>query len=439
VTPAEFTPEGGAPSIAANAARRRPGAFYGWRIVGGAFLICFVSGGLFSTATVFLKAFTSEFGWSRGEVSGAFALGIVVAGFAAPLWGRIADRRGARSAFVPAALLTAALCLLLSRTSGLATLYVLYAVFAFGSAGIYFVPISVLLASWFVEMRGRAIGLAYTGEGFGILLFTPAAGLLVTTLGWRGTYVLAGMVVLAVIVPIALWIRNRPGDLGLVADGATSEPVASPREPEEGSRAEAGLSLRRALGTRAFSILAVNWVLTTMAILAIGMHLVPLLTDQGISTEAAALAAGAVGGMGILGRLGLGLLAERYATVQLAAGCYLLCAVGVALLWATPSLGTPSLLLYVAVFGIAAGGTWALSPLVVSDLFGVRALGEIFGILGIAATLGGAAGGFGAGLLFDLTGDYDLVLALCMALFVIGAALMLLVRAPRTPPPDPAR
>jgi len=146
-------------------------------------VICLVSGGLFSTATVFLKAFTEEFGWSRGQVSGAFSLGIVVAGLAAPLWGRIADRRGPRSSFIPGALIAGAVCLLLSRLSGIATLYVLYAVFAFGSAGIYFVPISVLLSRWFVEMRGRAIGIAYMGEGFGILLFAPAAGVLVTTIG----------------------------------------------------------------------------------------------------------------------------------------------------------------------------------------------------------------------------------------------------------------
>ena len=430
--PPDSRPNADGPSGSTQPASARAGSFYGWRIVGGAFVICLVSGGLFSTATVFLKAFTEEFGWSRGQVSGAFSLGIVVAGLATPFWGRIADRRGPRSSFIPAALITGTLCLLLSRLSGITTLYVLYAVFAFGSAGIYFVPISVLLSRWFVEMRGRAIGIAYTGEGFGILLFAPAAGVLVTTIGWRGSYILAGAVVLGVIVPVACWIKNRPADLGLLPDGSDPEPVESRWSQQEASHVEAGLSLRSTLATSAFRILAVNWVFTTMAILAIGLHQVPLLTDLGISTEAASLAAGTVGGLGILGRLGFGLLAERYSTVWLFVVCYLLCAVGVALLWATASLGSVGLVLYAAVFGIAAGGAWALSPLLIGELFGVVALGEIFGILGIAATLGGAAGGVGAGILFDLTGNYDLVLALCIALFAIGALLMLFVRAPRS-------
>jgi sugar phosphate permease len=281
-------------------------------------------------------------------------------------------------------------------------------------------------------MRGRAIGIAYTGEGFGILLFAPAAGVLVTTIGWRGSYILAGLVVLLVIVPVACWIKNRPGDLGLLPDGSDPEPVDSRWTQDVAGPDAAGLSLRSTLATSAFAILSVNWVFTTMAIIAIGLHQVPLLTDLGISTEAASLAAGTVGGLGILGRLGFAVLAERRSTIWLFVVCYLLCAVGVALLWATASLGSVALVLYAVVFGVAAGGAWALSPLLIGELFGVVALGEIFGILGIAATLGGAAGGVGAGILFDLTGNYDLVLALCIALFVVGALLMLFVRAPRS-------
>jgi len=417
-----------------------PGIFFGWRIVGGAFLIYFVSGGLFSTATVFFKALHAEFGWERGALSGAFSLGLIIAGISAPFWGRIADRRGPRSSFLPGALITGGVCLLLSQTSSLASLYVLYAVFTFGSAGISLIPISVILSNWFVEKRGRAIGIAYTGVGFGGLFFTPIAGHLVERLGWRAAYAIAGVAVIALVTPVALWLRNRPQDLGLLPDGRDpSRPGFDASDAEPAPEAiSAGLTVGAAVRTSAFWLLAVTWALTMMALAAVALHQVAFLTDAGLSTESAALAAGAVGGVSILGRISFGLLSERFPIRRLYSGCYLMCGVGIFLLWATTSLGPASLVLYAACFGVATGGSWALSALLAGELFGARALGEVFGLLGLAATIGGAIGGTGAGLLFDRTGSYDSVFAICIALSWLGAILILCVRPIPDVEPDSA-
>ena len=158
------------------------------------------------------------------------------------------------------------------------------------------------------------------------------------------------------------------------------------------------------------------------------------MTDLGLSIESAALAAGAVGGTGILGRLGFGVLSERFAITKIYAACYVMMGCGIACLWATVSLGTPALVLYVTLFGIAVGGAFALAGLLVIDLFGMRAFGEIFGLLGLAATVGGAIGGTGAGYLFDVTGGYDAVFALCLTLCGAGTVLMLLIRRPPVSP-----
>jgi MFS family permease len=404
--------------------------------VGGAFLIYFVSGGLFNTATVFFKALSEDFEWERGALSGAFSLGFIVAGVSAPLWGRIADRRGPRSSFLPGALITGVLCLLLSQISNLASLYVLYIVFTFGSAGISLIPISVLLSNWFVEKRGRAIGIAYTGAGLGGLVFTPLAGFLVERIGWRSAYAIGGIAVIALIVPVALWIKNRPEDLGLLPDGRDPSPLDSAAADGDAAAggADASLTLGGAVRTSTFWLVALTWMVTMMSLAAVGLHQVAFLTDVGLPTESASLAAGAVGGVSILGRIGFGVLSERFSIRRLYAVCYLMCGVGIALLWATPSVGSTSLVLYVACFGIATGGSFALTALLVGDLFGIRALGEIFGLLGLIATIGGAIGGTGAGLLFDRAGSYDIVFALCVALAWLGAVLILLVR----PIPDAA-
>lgn len=396
----------------------------GWGVLGGAFLIYFVSGGLFGSATVFFHALMEEFGWSRGQLSGAFSLGFVVAGLSAPFWGYVADRRGPRASLIPGAFATGVVCVSLSAISGIHSLYALYALFAFGSGGISLIPVGVLLSNWFVEKRGRAIGIAYTGGGFGMLFLTPAAGVLVSAVGWRDSYVVAGLLALVVVVPIAFWLKDHPlrdvkGKTG------TPRPGNKTTMPAEG-----GLSLCGALATPAFWLLALTCVLTQMALAAVYLHQVPLLTDYGLTVELASVAAGVTGGMGILGRVGFGLLAERRSTLELYIACYLMYAAGIALLWATASLGTLSVVLFAVIFGAGAGGSWALGPLLVGELFGVRALGEIFGFLGLAATVGGALGGTGAGFVFDWTGNYDLVLAVCVGLSISGALLMLLVKPP---------
>jgi len=403
-------------------------------MVGGAFVFYFVSAGVFNTSTVFFKALTEEFGWSRGQLSGVFSVGYLVAGMSAPLWGRLTDRRGPRSALVPATLITSVFCVVLALTPNLVSMYGIYALFTFGEAGISAIPLSVLLASWFVRMRGRAIGIAYTGVGFGQLAITPIAGLLVVSVGWRFGYAVFGAAMLVLMLPVALWTVNRPEDMGLLPDGST--PVNGGAEPEL-TVGESGVDVGVAARTSSFWMLGVIWLLSEAAIMAVLLHQVPLMTDRGSSTEWAALIAGLVGGASIGGRLALGLLAERLQTRWLYFACYAVQAVGVVLLWGAAALGAFGLIAYAVVFGFAMGGSASINPLLLAEFYGVRSLGGIFGLLAIAATLGGAIGGWGAGLLHDEIGSYDLVLALCTGSVLLGMLLIVLLRSPGGPQVSP--
>lgn len=409
--------------------------FYGWWIVAGTFAIYFVSGGLFNTATIYFKALIAEFGWNRGEVAGVFSLGFLVAGISSPLWGRLADRRGPRASFVPGVLLAGLLCIALSRVWSLGSLYLLYILFTFSFAGISLIPISVILSNWFVRKRGRAIGFAYTGVGFGTLILTPVVGLLVTHLGWRAAYVVSGVALLVLLTPVALWLTNRPEDMGLTPDGLPVPEGDVPGGNEVSRIGAPGLHLGEALRTSAFWLVGVTWLITMMPLSAVNLHQVPFMTDLGLSTELAALAAGLVGGMSIIGRIGVGVLSERYSIQRIYAVCYGLLALGIASLWAVASTGVVGLVFYVGFFGIAVGGCFALTALLVGDLFGGVALGEIFGVLGLAGTTGGALGGTGAGLLFDAFGSYDGVFVLSIGLSLLGAVLILFVRRPAPQPP----
>ena len=247
--------------------------------------------------------------------------------------------------------------------------------------------------------------------------------------------VLSGIVFLVALTPVAFWMKNQPEDVGAFPDGfAPAAPGAVSRRENVGGPARAVFSLADSVRTPAFWLVAVSWLVAMIPLSAIALHQVPFLTDLGYSTESAALAAGAVGGMSIIGRLGFGLLSERLPIRPIYASRYVIMAAGIAALWMTDTYGSAALVVYASCFGIAAGGSFALSALLVADLFGVRALGEIFGLLGLAATIGGAAGGMGAGLLFDATGNYTIVFALSLALCLLGAVLMLLVKTPPRPP-----
>ncbi len=409
-------------------------AFSGWWIVAGAFVIYFVSGGLFNTATVFFKAISGDLGLSRAALSGAFSLGFLVSGLSAPLWGRVADRHGARAAFIPGVLLTGTLCALLSRIHSLTSLYFGYVAFTFASAGISLVPVSVLISRWFVVRRGRAMGIAFMGEGFGALAITPLAGLLVGYLGWRDAYLAAGAAVVVLLLPVVLFLKDAPRRVEQRAAAGAARSQGSGALP-----GTAGVSLSDALRIPVFWLVAVTWLLAMTPLAAITLHQVPYLTDLGMSVQHASIVAGSAGGMGILGRLAFGILSERFAIRRIYAVCYLLMAAGIAALWLVPRLGLLALVAYVSLFGIAVGGAFALAALLVAHLFGVGALGEVFGLLGLAATMGGAAGGVGAGLMYDSLGGYDAVFAVAVALSLVATALMLRVRttAPRdTMQPD---
>jgi MFS family permease len=414
----------------AEAAASRPGVFFGWWIVGGAFVIYFISAGAINAGTVYFKALSAEFGLSRGALSSVFSLGFVIAGLSAPLWGRIADRRGPRSSFLPGVLLTGVLGVLLSRVSSVVSLYVTYILFMISSAGISLVPVSVIISKWFIVKRGRAIGIAYMGEGLGGLVLTPVVGALVAGIGWRYSYVVSGLVVLAVLTPVVLWMKNGPEDVATFPDGIELPPPGRSTVGTGAVASDVGLSVTEGIRTSAFWMVALCWLVSMMPLSAVLLHQVPFLTDLGFSTQSASLAAGAVGGMSILGRVGLGFLSERHPIRLIYALCYVMVGVGIGALWATASCGSLAVIAYVAFFGVGLGGSFALSALLVGELFGVRALGEIFGLLGLAATIGGAVGGTGAGLLFDRAGSYDSVFALALILCLVGMVLILSVKAP---------
>ena len=171
---------------------------------------------------------------------------------------------------------------------------------------------------------------------------------------------------------------------------------------------------------------------------AVGLvtHLVAIFTDMGMSSQAASNCLGLLAGLSIAGRFSFGYAADRFGVRRVFTTCYAIEALGVSMLLATPLLGTKALFAYVVIYGIAEGGGLVLAPLIVSECFGVKSVGTIFGVLAIAAVAGGAAGPLLAGWIFDSTGsDY-----LAFSIFALGEDTAVIAisqaRSPRSSKPE---
>ncbi|MFN8641394.1 MAG: MFS transporter [Candidatus Binatia bacterium] len=206
--------------------------FYGWRIVGVAFVThCLTTGIVFYSFGVFLPTLAEAFGWSRAQTSFGFSLSSLCGAFYSPAVGRIVDRRGSRPSQLVGAVAMAAGFWLLHGVGSLLQFYlVMGTVVSFGAPALGGLPSNAAVARWFVRRRGQALGIATAGISMGGVIFVPVTEWLIARVGWRGAFAWLGAIVLvAAVPPVALFMRRSPESMGLEPDGeppATRPPCA---------------------------------------------------------------------------------------------------------------------------------------------------------------------------------------------------------------------
>ncbi len=354
--------------------RNRGVIYQGWRIVAVAFVThCLTVGCVFYSFGVFFSPLMQEFGWSRARISWGFSSVSLVGALYAPVVGRLVDRYGSRTVQLFGAVVLGCTLMFLGGVHTIGQYYALMAVLlSLGSTCLGPIPSNTAVASWFERRRGRALGFATTGISMGGVVFVPLTQGLIERLGWRGAFVALGAIVVVVgLPPIALWMRRAPAELSPVE-----------RLPRRGDgRIEAELDRsatpHEAVRDPNFWRIVVAFALTVMGLSAILLHQVPLLIDLGIAPSGAALALGATAGIGVVGKLGFGALLDRVDHRRVIVGCFLLQAIGLALL---PFASVPALLiLYVVVYGYAMGGNATLQATVIGECFGRAHYGAIAG------------------------------------------------------------
>jgi sugar phosphate permease len=416
----------------AVAVTERTGFFYGWWIVFASAAIVFLCGGTFFYGFgALFNPIVGEFGWSRASVSFAFSLRSEVGGIAAPIVGFMVDRVGSRILMSVGVVIVALGFVLLSRIESLWTFYGAVIVIAIGMSACAGPVGMVAIAHWFKRRRGRALALMTVGAGTsGIMVLVLA--LLINQFGWRSALVIMAGLQLAVCLPLALSVRGRPEDMGLRPDG---DPWDTPEEAELVGRGFTptpqleGFTVAEAVRSSPFWKLSLAIMLTNLGTLAIIVHQIPYLTSQvDVSESFAAATVTAMTLLSLLGRLGLGQLADVMDKRKVLAISLGITALSL-LLFAT--VHEPWQLLYaLPVFALGFGGVIPVRPAFQAEYFGMRAFGAIQGLVFTIATLGALFGPVFAGWMYDQTDTYRPAFVLLSLGSFAAVPLVLSIRRP---------
>ena len=396
--------------------------FYGWYIVPVAAIGLFVGyiPIILASFSVFFKPLSQEFHWSRAEISLAFSLSLLVVSVALPLVGRLVDRFAARKVILPSALFFGlGLASFYFLTASLWHFYAIYIFLGIVGSGTAAVPYYKVISDWFDKRRGLALGLTMAGSGIGFSVMPSLSYALIVTVGWRMAYVLIGLTVIAVTIPVVgLFLKERPQMMGLLPDGELVPHGGSDTQCKGGL----GITGREAWRSGTFWVMCTAIFLVAVSLNGCMIHIVPLLTDRGTSARSAALAASLLGGATLLGRVGTGYLMDRFFATNVAACLFGVAALGVLLLWG----GVAGALAFMATFliGVGNGAEGDVMPYLVSRYFGMRSFGEIYAYVGTIYALGALTGPLLMGVGFDSTGSYSVVLGPFVLLTLAGTGLM---------------
>ena len=375
-----------------NPLRRR------WWIVAALFVVTFGISMPLAAYGVFLPIIAEQHGWSRGAIAAALSLNLLVGGVAGYFVGALADRHGPRVMLFLTVGFAGTGFGLVSISGALWHLYVFVGVLAGIGMSSFYLLSTATVSRWFDDRRGLAIALVLVGFNLGYIVAGPMSAWLIGRLGWRAAYATLGVGCALVAVGAAATVRlPREAELPMLA--------ARRRRGASAAAATAvGVTFREALADPRQWCLNVSWLLLGGVILMIGVHAVPYLKDLGADLAEASLALTAYGIGTVAGRLTAGAVSDRLGTRVTSAVAYPVEIVAlVALAWCS-SRG--ALLGAMLGFGLGAAATDTILVKAIPDLFGVRALGAIMGILTLGWRSGAAVGPASAGFVYDATGSY---------------------------------
>ena len=427
-------------ATAPEAHRRVRTLFYGWKIVSLAMLINALSSGpVWSGVGVWIKALELEFGWSRAQLTGAFSMAQLEGSIIGPLVGYLIDRLGPRRMVLIGFVITGLGFILFSRTDSIFIFYLSYGMIMLGTAAGTWSPCMAVVNRWFVRKRGMAMALASEGSPLGGLVLVPILAWAVTpgNYGWSVTAQWIGVVFLALAWPLSRLIREWPESYGLLPDGdPPSRPLRDPFRPASRAATSDQLEFtaRQAIRTRAFWLITFGQACSTILFATLTVHLVPMLTDQGLSLQSAAYVFSVVMGVAAIFQLIGGYMGDRMPKNVAISIFGFIQAAGFLIAVFVHSF--PMAMLFAVVFGAGFGGRNPLTTAIRGDYFGKYAFATIMGISSAPMYAFMLAAPLFAAFLFDATGSYTVAFLIIGALGMMSGVLFLLAKKPTSLPLD---
>jgi len=319
------------------------------------------------------------------------------------LGGWLTDRYGPKPVFISIGVFSFIGLALTSQVSELWHLFLSYSLLVAIGTGPTYAVSSSIATRWFPRRRGIALGIVSSGVGLGSILVAPVAAYLIADYGWRMSYLIIGIVALIVMIPLSLLLKRSPGETTIISSENERNIIGSNASNTLGENIKEP-SVGEIIKTRNFLLLMSIWFFYSFCLFMVMTHVVPYATDLGITSLQAAAIISISGFSNIPARIIMGLVSDRFGRKLIGLICASLMLV--AMVWLTQSSSLWMLYVFAIVFGAAYGGLSPCSTAVVGDMFGVRHIGFVFGLLEVGWVCGAAAGPALAGYLFDITGSY---------------------------------
>jgi MFS family permease len=365
---------------------------YGWVIVvAGGLIGCIAAGAMFALA-VYLQPIALNTGWSRAEISLAMTLVFIVMGVSGFAWGMASDRFGARPVVLTGAVLLSLGLVIASQATSSLMFQLAYGGLVGAAGGAFFAPIMATTTLWFEKNLGLAVSLVSAGMGMAPLTLSPLTAVLISNYGWRTAMFIVAILVLAVIIPAALFIR-RPRKPAVAAQAAASSQLVQ----EQGN-------LLGALKTPHFIAIAIAYFFCCGAHSGPIFHTISYAEMCGISSLAAVSIYSVEGLSGLGGRLLLGFAADRFGAKRILIVGLAVQAVVIASYIYVNQL--EQFYAMAVILGAAYGGVMPLYAVLARGYFSPGIMGGVLGAATMASSLGMSFGPVAGGWLFDTFGDY---------------------------------
>lgn len=417
-----------------NIYRRLSGAFYGWKMVGISFFILTLASLVsFQGTGTFVVALERHFGWSRTVLSGAFALTRVQGAALGPIEGVLIDRFGPRRMVMAGFLVMGAGFVLFSLVQEAWHFYVAFVVISLGAGLGGWLAMIAAVNNWFIKHRALALSIGMSGTHVAGLL-VPVLARSIESFGFEKVALGTGILLLVIAIPAGRLVRNAPEEYGMVPDGEVT-PTKSDETSggEEESEPEPAFTAKEALRTRAFWFIAIAHIASAVPIVTLSIHLVPKLTDIGLSLPMAGVVVATYTIVALPIQFLSGYLGDKFPKPPLI--FFFLSLQAVALLVIAVTTSIFGAFLFAVLFGVAFGGRMPLLFSIRGEYFGRKSFATIMGMSQLPSNFMMIGAPLFAGYMFDTTGTYFVPFSFFAAFTFLGAFLILFAKKPKPPEP----